>query len=275
MFKNHFIIVGPGRSGSTWLYELLSQDKRIGLARNIKETQFFNENYSQDLKNYFKFFDFEKPITGEISNLYFHDKKVPKRIYDSIENSKIIILVRNPVDRLVSIHNFRLREGRKLKKKVTFTDDEIIKYIRIDLAIENFQQYFSKKQIFYLDFHKIRLLGEKEIIKLYEHLELDYEKLKFPGLVNESIIPKHPVFGLITKKIAIILRYLKFYKILTFLKSNNLIKNLFFKKGKVYPRIPKKQKKLIDKEFNVVKRKVEELTGIKTKEWNNCFENKS
>lgn len=271
-FKNHFIIVGPGRSGSTWLYKLLSQDDRIGLAKNIKETQFFNDNYPKGINSYYKFFNLESEVTGEISNLYFHDENVPERIHKSINKCKIVILVRNPVDRLISIYNFKIREGND-KKGAEFTTEEISKYLRIDIAIQRFQKFFSKEDILFFDFHKIKSNGEEEMKKLYKHIGLDYRSLNFPGVINESIIPKMRFFGLVTKQLAVFLRKMRLFRILTFLKRQDLIKNLLFVKKKEYPKFTNKQKNLIIQEFQIAKKKVQDLTGIKTENWRNYFEN--
>jgi hypothetical protein len=80
-------------------------------------------------------------------------------------------------------------------------------------------------------------------------------------------------FGLVTKQLAVFLRKMRLYGILTFLKRQDLIKNLLFVKKKEYPKFTNKQKNLIIQEFQIAKKKVQDLTGIKTENWRNYFEN--
>ena len=80
----NFVGVGPGRSGTTWLYEVFLEHPEIGMAK-VKETQFFHKNYSRGSDWYESLFVdvADKKAIGEISNEYIFDPVVPGRLKES------------------------------------------------------------------------------------------------------------------------------------------------------------------------------------------------
>jgi hypothetical protein len=101
-----FIAVGPPRTATTWLHEVLSG--RVGLPANIKETDFFTRFYDRGLDwyaNYFQHCDGATPI-GEIGPMYFASPDARERIARDLSQCKIIFSFRDPVERAYS--NYRL-----------------------------------------------------------------------------------------------------------------------------------------------------------------------
>lgn len=269
ILKNHFIVVGPGRSGSTWIYEVFKSDNRICLAKNIKEVQFFNENFYKGMKHYLKFFDTKSKLTGEVSNLYFHDPSVPNRIKSSLPSVKIIILIRDPLERLESIYNFKLREGKITKStKKVFTNEDLLMYLRIDRPVKEYLNTFGIKNVHFVNFHRLNTKNEiAEIKALYQFLGLTLNNLNLPKKTNESIIPRARLIGLIFKNFAIILRKFEFYWLLTAFKRSNILKAVFFKKNKIKLNLSSNDNKFIRKELNHVKTSIQNLTKIDTSNW--------
>ena len=96
-----FIGVGPGRTGTTWLHEVLIG--RVNLPAGIKETDFFTTNYYKGINWYahhFRHADNRRPV-GEI-NPYFGFPEAAARIATHIPRCKIICTFRNPVERIYS-----------------------------------------------------------------------------------------------------------------------------------------------------------------------------
>ena len=94
-----FIGIGPPRTGTTWLHELLKG--HVGLPRDHKETDFFSRNFANGLdwyREYFRDCDPALPI-GEFSPTYFNSEGTPARIAEVIPRCKIICTLRDPVDR--------------------------------------------------------------------------------------------------------------------------------------------------------------------------------
>ncbi len=98
-----FIGVGPGRTGTTWLHEVLIG--RVNLPAGIKETDFFTTNYHKGIDWYahhFRNADSMRPV-GEV-NPYFGFPEAAERIAAHIPRCKIICTFRNPVERIYSAY---------------------------------------------------------------------------------------------------------------------------------------------------------------------------
>ncbi|MGD1026191.1 sulfotransferase domain-containing protein [Candidatus Binatus soli] len=96
-----FIAVGPGRTGTTWLHEILKG--RVNLPAGIKETEFFTTNYYKGIDWYahhFRNADSVRPV-GEV-NPYFGFPESAERVALHIPRCKIICTFRNPVERIYS-----------------------------------------------------------------------------------------------------------------------------------------------------------------------------
>jgi Sulfotransferase domain len=94
-----FIGVGPPRTATTWLHEVLKG--RVGLPRDRKETNFFWRRYAEGLDWYLDYFrdcDPRLPM-GEFSPMYFASDEARERIARHIPRCKIICSFRDPVER--------------------------------------------------------------------------------------------------------------------------------------------------------------------------------
>lgn len=100
-----FIGVGPPRTATTWLHRMLTG--HVGLPRGTKELHFFSWNYALGLDWYTVHFRGYPPglAVGEISPTYFDHPEAAARVARHIPNCKIIVSLREPVDRLYS--NYR------------------------------------------------------------------------------------------------------------------------------------------------------------------------
>lgn len=105
-----FIGVGPPRTATTWLHEVLKS--HVGLPDHVKETDFFLWKYEKGLEWYAAQFSqcpMDRPM-GEFSPMYFLDPEPRERIATHIPHCKIICTFRDPVERTYS-HFRRMRQG--------------------------------------------------------------------------------------------------------------------------------------------------------------------
>src|SRR3989338_6830481 len=125
MIKNHrrnynlpnFIGIGVAKSGTTWLSEILRAHPQIFIPPE-KELVFFSyeENYKNGINWYLDFFKDASPsqISGEFSVDYLASgHKTAKRIYEFNKNIKLILMVRNPVERAISHYRFLKQINKK------------------------------------------------------------------------------------------------------------------------------------------------------------------
>jgi hypothetical protein len=110
----NLFIVGSAKAGTTSLSRYLGQHPDVFMPPCHREPAFFAEHTGHDLiEDYLKEFTLAKsePIIGEKSGAYLFDAHAAKKIQEFNPNSKIIIVLRNPVDMAYSLYLHNRREG--------------------------------------------------------------------------------------------------------------------------------------------------------------------
>jgi hypothetical protein len=109
----NFFVVGAPVSGTTALHDFLHQHPDIYVSP-IKEPDFFSSSSdSPDWDTYLKLFDgvTGETAVGECSVSYLSSEQAPQRIAASIPHARILMMLRNPVDRLNSGYAWALSTG--------------------------------------------------------------------------------------------------------------------------------------------------------------------
>src|SRR6185369_4053289 len=106
-----FVGVGAQRSGTTWWWWVLISHPLVGFKRGLhtKEVHFFDalqdveELEAEDIDRYHRWFP-RLPGTaiGEWTPRYMVDARTPHHIATAAPDTRIMILLRDPVDRYVS-----------------------------------------------------------------------------------------------------------------------------------------------------------------------------
>lgn len=112
-----FLVIGAQRAGSTFLHDHLASCTSAGPSPLQKEVHYFDNKYYRSLRWYSKFF---KSLKGggkkvkknfETSPYYLYHPAVPKRIAESLPEVKLIVVLREPVDRAVSQYKWMRQIG--------------------------------------------------------------------------------------------------------------------------------------------------------------------
>ncbi len=231
MVKPNFMIVGVARCGTTSLFEYISNHPEIGMPK-LKEPKYFS-SIDLDLpqngiadntvftrmiierKNYYNLFDRFKGFKaiGEASSDYFYYyKNVIPRIKKELGDIKIIICLRNPIERSFSAYCNLLRDSRE---KLSFSDALAHEQQRIDSNwdwmwhYKNGSIYFPAVKMFIEKFSKVKIIlfddltsnPKKICSEVFEFLEVDkkYSPKEFPKY-SFSGKPKNNLFSLLTTR---------------------------------------------------------------------------
>jgi len=111
--KPNFLIIGAAKAGTTSFYQWLRQHPEVFMPA-IKEPSFFVYGYGiSDFEKYLSFFETASSMRaiGEASTAYLVAPEAPQLIYKMAHDIKIIVLLRNPVHRAVSLYAWMVREG--------------------------------------------------------------------------------------------------------------------------------------------------------------------
>lgn len=118
----NFLIIGAQKAGTSWLAYQLEKHPEIYLPK--KEIHYFDKgfNYQKGLSWYEKQFDevTEQKAIGEKTPEYLwangegwedHQSDVHQKIFQTLPEAKLIVTLRNPVDRAISAINHIIRSG--------------------------------------------------------------------------------------------------------------------------------------------------------------------
>jgi len=149
-----FLIIGAKKSGTTSLYRYLSMHPNVQSSAT-KEIGFF-DRYFEKGENWYRMnfpskgnqneenSDRFKKITGEATPTYIYHPHAPKRVSKLLKNIKLIVILRNPIDRAYSQYN--MEANNHPNEKLTFEEAIEQEPERLEGEFEkmkNDENYFS------------------------------------------------------------------------------------------------------------------------------------
>jgi len=262
-----FLIVGAQKSATTTLYKILNNNDSIFMP-NIKEVNFFAYNRYDDklneyekynfgnnfkiITNYHEYFNLfsnvkSSQIIGESSVNYLFRyiqtiKKIKKYYQNQYKNIKIIISLRNPVDRAFSSWLMNVRDNRD---KMSFEESieynfknssnnipDTFKYLEYGLYYKAVKEYLDTfDNVHILLYDDIQIDFNNEINKIFKFLNIDC----ISGNINNenyniSGIPKIKMLHKIANSNSIIKKNIKYLLPNTLVNYlRNIINKNYFK----------------------------------------------
>jgi hypothetical protein len=113
-----FLIIGAQKAGTTYLYHLLTRHPFVDPAKQ-KEVHYFDVHFGKGNDWYRSHFPREtwredrRILTGEASPYYLYYPHAARRASQVVPHARLIVLLRNPVDRAYSDYQHKFREGRE------------------------------------------------------------------------------------------------------------------------------------------------------------------
>jgi hypothetical protein len=204
-----FLVVGAGRSGTTSLHDYLQQHPEIYIP-GVKSPSYFychslpqpeGRAHEKVTRNYFvpdtatyeSLFDGvqEEKAIGEVSPAYLASMRAIAHIADKIPTVKIVIILRNPVERFYARYVARHRDGLEPLESVEALLEEECKqpFIRDEAAgtylssgfcshfIEAYMERFTPEQLHLTFYDDLENNAPAYMRKLFEFLEVcpDFE----------------------------------------------------------------------------------------------------
>jgi hypothetical protein len=107
-----FLILGAQKAGTSSLHSYLVDHPRVA-SGFTKELHYFDLHYSAGLRAYRACFPHRRAgtICGEATPYYLVHPQVPRRVAADLPAAKLIVLLRNPIDRAISQHNHERAVG--------------------------------------------------------------------------------------------------------------------------------------------------------------------
>lgn len=215
--KVNFLVCGTQKGGTTALYNYLLGHPGICLA-NTKEVHFFDsdknfESAELDYSPYHNNFTISSTpkIIGEITPIYMYWKSCPQRIWEYNKRMKIILLLRNPIERAYSHWNMEVSRGNESlsfieairqenSRLITTPNKQHRIYSYIDRGFYSFQikriwEFFSKDQVLILESESLKKEPKQVLEKITSFLSVaSFEEIiplkahegKYDGDINEN-----------------------------------------------------------------------------------------
>jgi len=109
----NFLYIGPDKSGSTWLYEVLRAHPQC-FVPSVKDIYFFDRYYENGLAWYERFFRHAPAgsiAVGELSHDYLFSERAAERIARDLPDVRLLTFLRDPVERSFSQYLYMIRSG--------------------------------------------------------------------------------------------------------------------------------------------------------------------
>jgi hypothetical protein len=109
----NFAYIGTSKAGSTWLFNALAGHPEVYLASN-KGLYYFDQHFDQGRQWYLDQFRAagDRQAVGEISHSYLSSPQVPARIAELNPDMRLLVCLREPVDRAFSDYLDLLKNGQ-------------------------------------------------------------------------------------------------------------------------------------------------------------------
>ncbi|WP_428658502.1 sulfotransferase family protein [Runella sp.] len=215
--KVNLFIVGAAKCGTTSLYNYLSEHPSVFMSP-VKEPHFFSEVYQEkpikiikekryhsvvinDLDQYNSLFDdcINESVIGEASTSYLWDTNAAQRIYNYNPGARIIIMLRNPIERAFSHYVMQKFTGMEnlsfydaLQKDISTSNKKWgVDNIYIDLGmyqkqVEKYTSIFPKKNIKLVSFQKFKMYTKDEFDNICDFLGIERGFVTQFTVYNES-----------------------------------------------------------------------------------------
>jgi len=208
-----FIVIGSAQSGTTSLYHVFSEHPQIFMSRK-KELHFFVKEhwYRRGIEQYERHFPEEltqgKMAVGEATPVYICHPRAPERIARHVPDVKMILTVRNPVQRAYSQY---WRKRRDLTETGTFEEaleqDLTPEYVPGRRGyfnrglylhyIERYLQHFNREQLLVLTFDELSEDPHSFYARCFEFIGVDpsFRSAAMTRRFNSSAIWNNPLYN--------------------------------------------------------------------------------
>tara|TARA_B000000532_G_scaffold130553_1_gene104674 strand:+ start:5259 stop:6113 length:855 start_codon:yes stop_codon:yes gene_type:complete len=281
--KVNLFIVGAPKAGTTSLHHYLKEIPEILMSKR-KEPDFFSDREIQEQGLYYSssrinsltkynslFSDWiDESIIGEASVSYLFYPNVPERIKLYNDNAKIIIMLRNPIERAFSHYLMDYRLGltsnsfeEEFDKKKTLNFQQYFLLGNYFHQVKRYLDIFGKENVHIIWYSDFKEKTENELNKVISFLGLNTGfKVDFNKIHNSFSMPKN---NFIRKIYSIV--WLR--KTLSFLFPENFliyIKKTLFNEDKK-PKLSEKTRELLYKYYLSDIESLEELLSVNLSQW--------
>jgi Sulfotransferase domain len=168
----NFLVIGAQRAGTTLLHEVLQAHPEVYVPHRRKEVHYFDWYWDRGADWYAAFFPpgdeaGRYRAIGEATPDYLFEPDVPERIRQTCPDCRLIVSLRNPVDRAYSWYLYARRSYDERRSFEDFIRDEpeVIARGRYSEQIKRYRAIFPDQAL-------LTMIFEEFVVSPADHLEL-------------------------------------------------------------------------------------------------------
>lgn len=191
----NLIVIGAMKSGTTSLHYYLNLHPQISMSEE-KELDFFIEqkNWCYGQTWYESHFTGEAKVYGESSVNYTNFpqvKNVPRRMYSLVPEAKLIYVLRDPLERIIShyIHSYANgNENRPFAKAILDPDGQYLGRSKYYMQLEQFLRYYPNPSILIITQEELYSNRGNALQEIFRFLGVDdtFSSSEFYEILNSS-----------------------------------------------------------------------------------------
>lgn len=201
----NFFIVGASKSGTTSIAQAIGEHTDIFMS-NPKEPNFFNrfndfgEIDTPSRQTYLALFKKvrDEKVVGEASVSYLSSPAAAKNIYSFNPSSRILILLRNPLERIISMYEMYVRHGLDQSfRDATKADSWLVRQNLYSKSVGLYFDVFPEENIKIIEFSDIKNDWDGTLTAIFDFLSLERMDVKRVTMRNLGGIPASPAFSVL------------------------------------------------------------------------------
>jgi hypothetical protein len=212
--KPNFLFIGPDKSGSTWLAEVLSQHPQAFVAP-AKDIYYFDRYYARGSKWYESHFAGAdgRLAVGEFSHDYLSSAEACQRIRADLPDARLITMLRQPAERAFSEYLFLRKHGLSPTdaplRAVSRRHPSIIEGGLYGKHLRPYMEAFGAGAIFMGEFENISRRPRELLAQLCAFLGIDpsFEFALPNGAVLSAAAPRSATIARVAKMTALGMRH--------------------------------------------------------------------
>ena len=228
------IYIGPGKTGSTWLFEYFQLHPDVYVTP-AKDLYFFDQYYERGLDWYRRQFSgaASEKIVAEICHDYIVSELAPGRIDRDLPDVKLMMFLREPIERTFSAYLYRVKHGiyQGSFENALVDRPEVFNSSLYSSYLKKYLLHFESKDILLFDFDDLKRDPQQFAHQISDRLEITHIALPDDLLTAKLKAAKArwlPVAkGM--KKAALLARKLGLVNLVAALKSSHLVRHALYK----------------------------------------------
>lgn len=224
--------IGPGKSGSTWLFTFLRSGKQIRTS-TVKETGYFLASDEPDLEQYLNRF-YERQagdnIFAEVANTYIYHPLMITRLSQLDAEIDLVAILRDPIERAISHVRHLARNGEKFKsfEDALYQRPDILSRGLYAQYLFQFESSPQNIRLHIFDFEKLNKNEAAFKEEFAERLGLEPDDFSiFEARRFKSARPRSRTLARFVKRSATLARHLGFTQVIQRVKDSSIPKLLY------------------------------------------------